>query len=166
MLTGGLQRFHLFKFTNPGLNVTRIEFAQCQGRAMFAVVKDVNNLGKREFMTIHRANGLDIGVLTGLTGDNYIFVEAFVDALNSNVSYTIKVDFSNEKQQLLQKPLYFPSQSGRLSYEYVRDIKGTVRLTWPPLASTTTNVTGVRYKLVFSESGDAVMDSVCAIKSG
>ena len=51
-------------------------------------------------MTIHRANGLEYGILTGLTGDNYILVEAFVDALNSNVSYTIKVDFSNEKQLL------------------------------------------------------------------
>ena len=41
-----------------------------------------------------------------------------------------------------------------------------MRLSWPPLASLSQNVTGVRYKLVFSESPDAVMDSVCAIKSG
>jgi uncharacterized membrane protein len=54
----------------------------------------------------------------------------------------------------------------------VRDAKGTVLLSWSSVhslyskvGSESKEVSGVRYKLIFSKEKGAAMDSVCAIKA-
>jgi hypothetical protein len=46
-LLEGYYRFHLFKFTNPGKEITKISFSQCLGQSSFAVVSDAGTLSKR-----------------------------------------------------------------------------------------------------------------------
>ena len=122
-----------------------------------------------------------IGTINDLYGENYILVEAVTNDLNSTFSYMVRVDFYNPALATQPKNIYVPANGGHIDYEYVRDTKGTVKLKWSPVLSllpsvSSTNsktnpaigsgLSGVRYKLVFSDSQDAIMDSVCAIKSG
>ena len=84
----------------------------------------------------------------------------------------LRVDFYDSILHGLQTTNYFmPQDGGRIHYEYLRR-KGNVKISWGPLykvslndpLSTTKSLEGVKYKLVFSENQNAVMDSVCAIK--
>ena len=66
---------------------------------------------------------------------------------------------------------YVAEDGGHIRVEYPRSMKGNVRLNWSPLymmdfldPQASKVAEGVRYKLVFSDNSDAVMDSVCAIK--
>jgi len=102
-----------------------------------------------------------------LTGENYILVETFSGAVeNSPAEYLIRVDFYDIEEV---KSTFVPQNGGRIEYDYIR--KEAVRLKWSPLSALDPGagsfgqaLDGVRYKLVFSENQNAVLDSVCAIK--
>ena len=67
--------------------------------------------------------------------------------------------------------MFVASNNGRIEYEYLRGRKGEVRLSWDSLYSLGSDlanykeVSQVRYKLVFSNNSEAIMDSVCGIKA-
>lgn len=117
--------------------------------------------------------GKQVGTISNLEGDNYILVESISPDPKTITEYMLRVDFiASNLHNMLMKTHYIPEDGGRIRIDYTRGRKGNVRLNWSPLYTlsfmdspgNTHRVEGVRYKLVFSENPDAVLDSVCAIK--
>jgi hypothetical protein len=167
---GAFYRFQLFRVFNPNKNLTKITFSQCVGASKFSLVRNPGDLITRLPLAISEERGQKVGTIRGVAGEAYILVEAFTDDLESDHEYILRVDFLEREVLGFANSLYMPMEDGRIEFEYMRGRKGNVLLRWKPLysldAMSNKEVPGVRYKLLFSENPEAVMDSVCAIKLG
>ena len=102
----------MFRIVNPGKKVTKVSFAECLGRSQFAVMRDpsaaltVSETGaklpsynQRVRMEMTQENGMKVGQVYDLLGENYIMVEAFSaeSEIGSHpIEYLIRVDFYDE----------------------------------------------------------------------
>ena len=147
----------------------------CVGQVNVGLLYEPGNLEERVPIEFKKDFGNYVGTITDdLDGEFYLLIETnYISSNNEGpTEYIVRVDFYDKG--LMHKVMltnYIAEDGGAIRVEYPREMKGNVKLNWSPLymmnffdPQASKIAEGVRYKLVFSENSDAVMDSVCAIK--
>lgn len=153
----------------------KITYSMCVGQVNIGLLKDPGNLEDRVPIEFKKDFGNYVGTITDdLDGEFYLLVETNQISSNNEAptEYIVRVDFFDKG--LLHKVMltqYVAEDGGSIRVEYPITMKENVKLNWSPLykmdfldPQASKVAEGVRYKLVFSDNSDAVMDSVCAIK--